>query len=165
MVAADYIILGVMLVSLLIGVMRGFVREAISLIAWVLSFWVALGFSSDVAPMLDAAIETPMVRYVSAFAGLFIVTMIVSSLLGRLARQLVQVVGLGGLDRLVGALFGVLRGAIITLILVLLVGLTPIAKEDWWSRSVLMPPFLNTVVWASAWLPRDVAKTVKNRAI
>ncbi len=112
----DWVIIVVLAVSTLLSVWRGFAREAISLAAWVAAFVVANLFVDQMATLLATWISNITGRYVAAYAILFVGTLMLGSLLGMLARQLVKVTGLSVLDRLLGTVFGFARGVILILV-------------------------------------------------
>jgi len=116
----DYVIIGIIALSAIISVVRGFVKEVLSLAAWVLAFWVALTFSPQLSVLLSDYIATPSVSLFAAFAALFIVTLILSALVNHLIAAIVEKTGLSGTDRMLGVIFGLLRGAAIVTLLVLL---------------------------------------------
>lgn len=139
----DYIIIGVIGLSVMIGLGRGLLKEAISLTAWILAFLVAIFFAADVAEYLKQKeyIDLAPARAVLAFGGLFLITLIIGGLVNVIVGHLVEYTGLAGTDRLLGAVFGLLRGAGLIAMLVLLVDLTHLDQETWWTQSQLLPPF------------------------
>ena len=145
---ADYIILGILGLSCLSGLMRGFVSEALSLAVWFLAIVVAMMFGGPLADLMVDKIATPSLRQMAAFASLFILTLIIGSLISRLMGQLVKSAGLGGTDRLLGMGFGALRGLIIVLvILVLIPSLISVDQDPWWNESILIPYVLSLESW------------------
>jgi len=159
----DVAILVLIALSAVISLMRGFVREALSLVAWVLAFWVALTFASRLAatPWLTGMIESPTARISAAFVGLFLLTLVVSAMINFLIAQLVNRTGLSGTDRLVGAVFGIARGVALVGVLVLLAGFTQMPRERWWEESVLLPQFEVLAVWMKDFLPADVQANLR----
>lgn len=156
MIWVDYVIIGIIGVSALISLMRGFVREALSLAVWVAAFWIAWSFFRDLAPHLTW-FSVPSVRYGIGFAILFIVTLIVGGLVNYLMGQLVDRTGLTGTDRLIGMLFGAARGILLVTVLILLAGLTPLPEDPWWQQSELIDYFQELAVWLKSLLPADIA--------
>jgi membrane protein required for colicin V production len=133
----DYTLLGVIGISVLIGVIRGFVREVISVVSWVAAFMVAVRYSGTGAEELAPWIDSPMLRTVIAFAALFIATLLVGALIGYIARGLVGRTGLSGTDRLLGIVFGGVRGSLLVGLMILAAGLTALPEEAWWQDSVI----------------------------
>ena len=153
----DIVILGIILLSALISLVRGFVREAFSLAVWVLAFWVSWSFFRDLEVPLQAWIESPTVRLGVAFAVLMIATLVVGGLVNFLIIQLVQRTGMSGTDRLIGMVFGAARGVLLVAVLVLLAGLTPMPEEDWWLESSLIGYFQELSYWLRDLLPPEFA--------
>jgi len=157
MVWVDYAIIIILTLSALISVLRGFVKEALSLAAWVLAFWVAFTFHLNLATVLTEYIETPSLRLISAFALLFVVTLIIAAVVNNLASQLVKKTGLTGTDRMLGVIFGIARGVIIVAILVLMAGLTQLPADPWWQESLFIKHFQEMAMWLKTFLPEDIA--------
>ena len=157
MIWVDYVIIGILGLSALISLMRGFVREALSLAAWVLAFWVSWTFFRELAVQLDW-FTVPSVRLGAAFAILFIATLMVGALVNFLMGQLVDKTGLSGTDRLLGMFFGAARGAVLVAILVLLAGLTPFPNDPWWTQSQLIGYFQELAIWLKELLPPDIGE-------
>lgn len=158
---ADYFILGLIALSMLVSLWRGFIKEALSLATWIVAFLVALSFSDPFADRLSPWIELPSARAVAAFAGLFLIVLILGALVNFLAGQLVSKTGLGGTDRILGTVFGVARGVIIVAVLVLLAGVTPMPRDPWWQASHLMPHFERVALWLADYLPAEVKDNVR----
>ena len=157
MIWVDYVILGIIGLSALISLIRGFVREALSLVVWVAAFWVAWSFFRELAVHLDW-FAVPSVRLGVAFAILFVATLMVGALVNFLVGQLVEKTGLSGTDRLIGVLFGATRGAVLVAVLVLLAGLTPFPNDPWWRESQLIGYFQELAVWLKTLLPADIGE-------
>ncbi len=146
---ADWAIIVVVVLSVLISLVRGFVKEALSLLVWVLAFAVAFFFSDRLAPLLGNLVELPSLRYLAAFAILFVCTLIVGSIVNFLIVQLVKMTGLSAIDRLLGMMFGVCRGVLIALlILIFLPKVIPVEQDPWWQQSRLIPRVLVLENWS-----------------
>lgn len=138
--AVDWAVITVLVLSILISLWRGFVREAVSLAGWFAAFVLANMFVGEMASLLEQWIVNVTGRYVVAYALLFAGTLVMAGLLGRLGTQAVRVTGLTFLDRLLGTAFGFARGIIIVLVLVyLLRQLAPPQNLQWLHQSQLMP--------------------------
>ena len=157
MIGVDYAILGILLISSFISLVRGFVKEALSLAGWILAFWISLSFAVPLSKLLAASMEDPTLRLILAFVALFILTLIVSAVINFFASRLVQRTGLTGTDRFLGVIFGFLRGALLVSVLVLLAGLTTLPKEPWGDDSFLLFRFQAIAMWIRELLPADVA--------
>ena len=146
---ADWLIAGVVVLSALISIVRGFVREALSLLVWVVAFVIAFFFSEKLAPMLANLFDLPSLRYLAAFAILFVCTLIVGSLVNFIMAQLVKMTGLSAIDRLLGMMFGVCRGVLICLlVLIFLPRILPLQQDPWWQQSQLIPRVLVLENWS-----------------
>lgn len=133
--------------STLISLVRGFVKEAISLIVWVSAFFVASSFYQELATYLTN-INDLMLRNAAAIAILFITTLIVGALVNYLISQLVTKTGLSGTDRVLGLAFGALRGVlVVSAILFFMDAFTPAPNTSWWQDAVLIPEFKVIIEW------------------
>ncbi len=157
MVWVDVAIIIIVTLSALISVLRGFVKEALSLVAWVLAFWVAFTFHQNLATILSQYIDTPSLRLISAFALLFVVTLIIAAIVNNLIATLVKKSGLTGTDRMLGVIFGIARGIVIVAILVLMAGLTQLPADPWWHDSIFIKHFQEMAIWLKSFLPEDIA--------
>ncbi len=138
MAAADYVIVGIIAISALIGIARGFVREVLSLAIWGVAVILAVAFSDDVAASLPKRLDDDSLRYITAFALVFVGTLVAGALAQWIISRLVQTTGLSGTDRLLGLLFGGLRGAVVCIVAV--IALRPFANEEpWWRASHGIP--------------------------
>jgi membrane protein required for colicin V production len=138
--AVDWAIIVVLGLSILLSLWRGFVREAVSLAGWVAAFFIANMFVVAMTTALAQWIVNVSGRYVAAYAILFVGTLLMAGLLGKLGTQVVHVTGLTLLDRLLGTVFGFARGIIVVLVLVyLLRQLAPPQNLKWLDQAQLMP--------------------------
>jgi membrane protein required for colicin V production len=157
---ADLVILAVCGISMLVSLFRGFVREAFSLIVWFLAVYAGLLASEPFAARLTPWIDVPSVRVIVAFVGVFVLVLVVGGLINYLLGKLVAGTGLSGTDRMVGALFGALRGAAIVLVAVILSRFTPFPEDPWWRESRLLPEFERLAVVAVRYFPETVQQYV-----
>lgn len=157
---ADYVIIGIIALSALISLIRGFVREALSLVTWVVALWVAFTFHGILANLLVSHIHSDMVRTAVAFGSLFLASLILGGLINYLIGQLVDKTGLSGTDRVLGVAFGFARGVLLVSILLMLVKLTPMPNEAWWKSSLLTPQFSPVEGWLSGYLPQSFSEHV-----
>ena len=157
MIWVDYIILGIIGLSALMSILRGFIREVLSLVAWGLAFWVSLTFMHSLAGHFSGVISVPSVRLGSAFLALFVATLLTMGMVNFLIGRIVAVTGLSGTDRMLGVLFGIARGVLIVAMLVFFAGLTPLPQDPWWKESLLIRRFEPVALWLRGLLPEDAA--------
>lgn len=177
---ADWTIVAIIGISCLISIWRGFVKEALSLLAWVIATFVAIAFHPRLAIILAQWVDTPSIRTVLAFLLLFIGTLLLGALLNHLLVSVIRASGLGGLDRLLGVGFGVARGLLLVLAVVMFLPmLVPVNQDAWWGQSRFIPhfqlmegwsrdSFSSLVEWSSSLLNRTQAgadQTVAPRMI
>ncbi|MCZ6578578.1 MAG: CvpA family protein [Gammaproteobacteria bacterium] len=153
----DLIIIAIIVISALISLVRGFVKESISLASWVVAGFIALRYFTALADLLEPYIESPTIRSGTGFAILFVCSLIVGAVINFMASQLVSKTGLSGTDKSLGVVFGAARGIIIVIMLVLLAGLTPMPSESWWKESTMVEYFASMASWIKDILPDDVA--------
>jgi membrane protein required for colicin V production len=168
----DYAIVGVILLSALISLARGFVSEAISLATWIAALFVAYKFSKPLSVNFTDYIHSPSVRYGVIFFALFVIVLIVGAIVNFVVRKLVTNTGLSGTDRILGLVFGFARGILLVAVLILLGGVLNISKATWWEQSQLVPQFQGLVVWLKTMLPEQftelnsqLSSTLKNNTL
>lgn len=148
---ADYVILGVLAVSMLLGMFRGFVRESIGLLAWLGGLWLAWRYAPLVEPMFGDALGEPPVRTWAARVIIVAAVVILGWLVAALLSYLLRHSGLSlAVDRLLGMVFGLLRGAVVVAALVLLAQFAQLDQVKWWKRSVLLPYASECAGWIEA---------------
>ncbi|WOG25802.1 CvpA family protein [Endozoicomonas sp. 8E] len=144
----DWVIVAIVAVSSLISLKRGFFKEVLSLLTWVVAIFVAWTFNGSVANLLTQYVETPSVRVISASILLFVATLLVGGLVNRLFAELVEATGLTGTDRVLGMVFGGLRGCLLVVLVVGLMTFAPLENDEAWQDSVLLPHFLLLADWS-----------------
>lgn len=148
----DYSLLGLVGISGLLGLLRGFVRELLSLMTWVASVWVAIHFSDHFAPHLENLVEPGPLRKAAAFCILLFASLVVGALLGAVVGKLLSSAGLSGTDRLVGLVFGLMRGGLLVALLLAVAERTPMPQAPWWKQSVVIPWFKPVTGWIGSQL-------------
>jgi membrane protein required for colicin V production len=157
----DYVLLGVLAVSIGWGVWRGLVREMMSLASWIIAFLAANLFAAPFAQFLPASVVRPELRLLLAFVTLFVLTLVLATLTGILLAKLVRSVGLGNLDRLLGALFGLLRGLLIVLAVAIAAGFTGLPRSAAWKDSLSGAQLAAVASGFKSWLPPAFAERMK----
>ena len=148
----DFVLIGALLLCAVLGFWRGFVSEVLAIAAWVLAILLARAFAGDLAAHL-VFLQEPLLRLILAFAVVVLAVLMVSGILRWMLRELLRAVGLGTLDRLLGASFGALKGLLIALLVVLAGGLSGVSQARWWREATLVPPLQSAVLAARPWLP------------
>ncbi len=149
----DYVVLLILLVSILISVMRGLVREVLSLVSWVGAFFVAKYGAPVVAAWLPGLVSHPNARLALGFVLVMVASVLLFSLLSLQFAKLVRFTGLSGTDRALGAFFGLARGMLVAVLLVLLAGLTPLPRERYWREAFFRVPLETMASWMRPRLP------------
>lgn len=139
MLLIDYILLGVVLISVVIGLIRGFFREALSLVTWILAIVVALQWGDIFESLFAGTFSSPTVRLWVARLAVFVMVLLVGALVNRLIALAVAKTGLAGVDRLLGMMFGFARGALLMGVLVIGAQVLEVDKEPWWDESRVIP--------------------------
>jgi membrane protein required for colicin V production len=159
MILIDWVILGLVALSGLISIKRGFVKEALSLVTWVIAFFIARMFSGSLAHLLGDLVTTPSARWGIAYGILFAGTLIVGALVNHLVAEFVKVTGLTSTDRVFGMVFGITRGLVILTAIIFGIQFTAIPEDPWWKESIIIPYFEVLVDWARNTVP-DAANKI-----
>lgn len=160
MTVFDYVVSGIFLVSIVLSIFRGFVREALSIAGWVVAFIVASAYSSLFEQFLPAEITGETLRISIAFVLTFLAVLLITALAIMLLTTLIKGIGLGFIDRLFGSVFGFLRALAIVTLLVLIAGLTTIPNQLFWQQAVLSRPLEAVAIQVLPWLPNDLSKRI-----
>ena len=149
----DLVLVALVLVSALLGLMRGFVGILVSTAAWLLAGLVAFKFGGDAALWLSGNGQPTVSETFGGYALSFIVVLLAVGMIGALVRSMVRASELSGVDRALGFAVGVFRGLVIACVLVLVLGFTPLPKEPSWRQSQALPLLMPGVDWMRAQLP------------
>ena len=164
----DWAILAIVAISALISLKRGFVKEALSLLTWIIAGAVAWMFCGSLSQYLVNYIETPSARVIAGCTILFVATLLVGAMVNFLIGELIRVTGLSGTDRFLGMVFGAARGGLLVVIAAGLLSLGPVQQDQWWQQSRLLPQFVTVADWSknlilgmsSKWLASGVSVPV-----
>ena len=157
MTVVDVVVILVICLSALFSLLRGFVKEAISLATWIVAIWLAATFAPKLAAMLPLSIESEAVRQAIGFGVLFILSLMLGALINMLVSKVVKKTGLSGADRVFGVAFGVFRGGLIIVVFVVIGGMTPLPEADWWQSSVLLEWFESVAIVIQGYIPEDLS--------
>ncbi len=166
---ADWVIVAIVSLSVLLGLMRGVVRELIALCGLILAAWLAFQYAAEVGARLPLGDAVPAARTLAAGVLIFIGVVFGAALLGWLVQKLLAIVKLSAPDRALGALFGLLRAVLLLLVGVYFLRGTTVAQELWWRESVLLPPLEAAVRFAAPhveqWMPQAVQRPLVRPAV
>lgn len=158
MTSFDYAVIAIIGLSALVGWWRGFMYELFSLIGWLAAYVVARTFSAGMVSYVPEAVGPENIRSAAAFAALFIATLIAGALFAWFLARLAKFAGLGGMDGKFGAIFGMLRGALVVIALVWLGGLTDLPQLPFWRNALSSKPLQQAALYAKDYLPEQVAQ-------
>jgi membrane protein required for colicin V production len=156
--ALDIAALLVLLLSVLFAWARGIIRSLIGTVAWIVGFVAAIGFAPTVGAFLPDTPNAPWLRYVIAFAGIFLAAILVGALIAWPLRAVVKKAGLGFVDATLGATFGLVRGLALMIAFALVAGATGLAQREWWQNAYIAPTLASAALALRPWLPHDWAE-------
>jgi membrane protein required for colicin V production len=158
--AVDWIMLAILLASMLLGAWRGLVFEVLSVAGWIAAFVLAQLFAPQVAAWLPMSGATETVRYAAGFAALFVIVLFAAGFLAWVVKKMVEAVGLRPIDRVLGAVFGVLRGVLLLLAATVVVGMTPLQNSPGWKESAGAPMLGSLLKSLKPMLPEQFGKHI-----
>jgi membrane protein required for colicin V production len=159
MTATDLLLLGVIAVSTLLGLMRGFIGVLASLLAWVLAGWAAFHFGARVALVLGGGHPTAGQLF-TGYALSFLCVLLFVGIVGWALRKVVHAVGLSGIDRILGMVLGLVRGGFVACLMVLVMGFSSMPREAGWQQSEVVPVLLPGAQLLSGLLPDWAARRI-----
>jgi len=154
----DYIVLAVLGISALLGLMRGLIRELLSLVAYIVATLAAIWWGPLGMQWLLPYIENDLLRTLAAYGAIFLIVILLAGLLTLTLTTLIQKTGLGPADHGLGAVFGLLRGVLMVLTLVVLAGYTDLPQQDWWRQARLSGTSVQAVTTLKQRLPDSLAQ-------
>jgi membrane protein required for colicin V production len=160
MLAVDWAFSAVLLLSLLVGAVRGLVHEVLSLMSWVAGFLLAQWFAPTVGHWLPMTGANDMIRYAAGFLMVFICVMLLTGLMSFVLKKALSSVGLRPVDRVLGSLFGGMRGLIIVWAATVVVSMTPLKTSDWWQESQAVALSIESLQRVKPLLPQDFAQYI-----
>lgn len=157
----DIVIIAIIALSALISVIRGFVKETISLVTWIVAGILAFRYFAPLAVVLEPFVDSSTIRNITAFGVLFLSTLVIGAIINFIMNQLVDRTGLSGTDKALGVIFGAARGVLIVTMIVLLASLTPMPEASWWQDSAMMGFFQQLATWLKGIVPANAADSFK----
>ncbi|MFT3741617.1 MAG: CvpA family protein [Gammaproteobacteria bacterium] len=154
----DFAILGIILLSALVSLIRGFVREALSLLVWIFALWMAFRYYNWAAARFLSGVESAHIRGPLAFLLIFLVIVILGAIFNFILSGMLYKTGLSGTDRLLGLMFGVARGILLVAVLILAAEMTAASDNALWNESQLIPQFQGLVEWIRSLVPSEIQK-------
>lgn len=162
MTGFDYVVIGIVSLSLLFGLWRGVVGEVIALVAWVMAIFAAVEFGSSAGQLaMFSGLTDPALRTLAGCVLIFVGVLVAMSLVRMAVRSMVKALGLTVSDRILGMVFGVVRGVLVCMVLVGLGGMTSAPSQPWWRGATMAAPLETVVLAAKPWLPDDLAKRIR----
>jgi len=158
--SAELLDLGVLLllvISLVIGWVRGLIKESISLLTWVAALGFAFLYVRPLSQHLPFTLNSEVAHLGLAFALIFIGVLVVGAFVNFLLVAAVRAIGLKSVDHILGAVFGLLRAALIISLGIILVELTTLQSQPWWQNSRLIPLFEGSAEWLTEMMPEDMS--------
>ncbi len=156
----DYLVVFVIVCSIIISMMRGAVKEILSLLSWIVAFFVASNYCEALATLLPETLPGSTARLIVAFLVLFVGIKILMSLLNGAIAALVKASGLTVVDRALGSIFGAARGSLLVLATVLLCGMTAIPQQDFWKAALFGATAESAALTVLPYLPGGMASHI-----
>jgi len=150
----DIIFFGIIILSSVMALFKGAIAEIISLAVWISAFWFMRYFGNVIDARLPDSITNPILRSISVFIIFFIVFAIIATILKRLLSAIIKGIGLGGLNYMLGFLFGIARGILICAVIILLLEMFQLDPQHSWDKSKLSPVLVPTVHWIAKAIPK-----------
>lgn len=160
MTVFDYVVISIICISVALSVMRGFVREVLGLVGWIAAFVAAITLSGPFSQLMVTSVPDERLRAIAAFLGVFFATLLLMAFIAWAFSRMLKSAGLGLEDRVLGGVFGLARGFLVVMVLVLLAGLTSLPKQPAWTNAALSPPLEALAQHMKPWLPNVLARYI-----
>ena len=157
----DIAIIALFLISILIGIYRGFVKETLSVASWGLAAFVAFRFGEQASVYIKPYVTQEPLGLAIAYVGVFLISLIVFSVVSHIISQVFASSGMTGIDRSIGSIFGALRAAAIIVVLILVGRFMAMDSQQWWIDSQFIPYFEPLVEWVKSYLPADILAKIE----
>ena len=152
----DILIAAAVLVSVVVGIFRGFVKEAISIAALLVAIWAALYFGPEAGNISENWFKSEELQMWFGRVLVFLVILSLGGLLGWGISKLVRLSVLSGMDRLLGAVFGVARGILLVAVAIIGGQFAGFDNDNWWLQSKLIPHFEVVADWIKIMAPEGL---------
>ena len=164
MMGFDWVILAVFIVSTLVGMMRGFVKEALSITSWIVSIWLAITYSSAAGDFIASYVSIPasIFRTTAGFVLIFVGTLFVFSLANYLISKVLVRGPIKSTDRVLGLGFGALRAAAVVVLILIIARGMGMESSDWWQNSKYLSYFEPTANYVESLLPSQMQSDDQN---
>jgi membrane protein required for colicin V production len=157
----DALVLGLLGASILVGVLRGAVREILYIAGWVLAFFLSYLLAADLAALFADWIGERLARLALAWLAIFLGVLVICSMVAGLLTEVVSKFGLDGLNRTAGGAIGFARGALLVLLFVLIAGMTRVPQSAWWNGAATTPALERIAMHAKSFLPESIASRIR----
>ena len=157
----DIVIIAFFVISILIGIYRGFVKETLSVASWALAAFMAFKFGEQASVYIKPYITQEPLDLAIAYVAVFLVSLIVFAVISHIISQIFASSGMTGIDRSIGSIFGALRAAVILVVLILVGRFMAMDNQSWWLDSQIIPYFEPLVEWFKSFLPVDIIAKIE----
>jgi len=157
----DVAIIAIIVLSALVGVARGLIRELISLATWIAALGLGYLYHKEAAELLVPYLSEPSVRPLAAFVAIALAVLILGAILGAFLTMVVDRIGLTWIDRALGLFFGAARGLVVVSLAVFLASLTPLPDEPWWKESRAVDELQQLADWMLSLVPPEIQARLK----
>ena len=161
----DWVIAVVLLVSTILGVSRGVVREVFAILGWVLAIWLSTKYAPELADVIPLPSLSFFIRLALAALGIVVITLFTCGMASKLIGKLLRAGGVSFEDRAIGSIFGFVRGVVIVCVCVFIAGMTSAVKSGYWRNSMLIVPAETVIDYVMPYMPETIAKMRKEHKL
>ncbi len=157
----DIVIIAFFVISILVGIYRGFVKETLSVGSWALAAFIAFQYGEQASVYIKPYVNKEPLDLAIAYVAVFLVSLILLSIISHIISQIFDSSGMKGIDRSIGSIFGALRAAAIVVVLILVGRFMAMDNQQWWLDSGFIPYFEPLVEWFKSYLPADIIAKIE----
>lgn len=143
----DFSIIGALTISCIISLMRGFIKEVVSLVSWLLAFTLSISYAEKAQQLFAGSIHNVTVRFGLSLALIFIFVLLIGAIINKILGYIVTQTGFGAFDKIIGLFFGFIRGVLLICIVIFFAMMTSVEHAKLWKRSELIPHFIAVIDW------------------